>query len=352
MQLTDAPMQLVEAPVVDDDVDYLARAKAIAPLIEAEAETAEAQTDVTDAVGEALREQGLFWMFVPRHYGGGQTDLVTATKVLEEISRADGSTGWVLMATSIGTRNSSFFLPKEGADELFLGYDLFKETKLRHFCLRQPESTRRPRLFDRLYPYLNPGNKGGDFWRGFFLSAGGPEDPLFSHLPRFALTSRIKDFYSASTREALGDFDPMQELRESLPEEFSSWSPLNRAAYLEITTLLSSYLLSSQGDRMAMAHGVEGRFPFLDHRLFRFSADLPVRSKLRGLREKEILRRWAASVVPPTVAQRPKQPYRAPDIPAFFAADAPEYVRDALSPEALLGSGLFEPAAVAGLVRR
>jgi asparagine synthase (glutamine-hydrolysing) len=243
-------------------------------------------------------------------------------------------------------------LTGEGADELFLGYDLFKETLVRHFCLRQPDSQWRPRLFDRLYSYLGDGSKGGEFWRGFFLNAGAPEDPLFSHLPRFQLTSRIKDFYSASTRAELGSFNAMEELRDGLPPEFFGWSPLNRAAYLEIKTLLSGYLLSSQGDRMGMAHSIEGRFPFLDHRLFEFTAGLPVRSKLRGLREKDILRRWAASVVPPVLAQRPKQPYRAPDIPAFFGAGAPEYVDDALSADALQRSGIFEPAAVAGLLRR
>lgn len=242
-------------------------------------------------------------------------------------------------------------LTGEGADEVFLGYDLFKETQLRHFCLRQPDSERRPRLFDRLYPYLE-GNRGGDFWRQFFLSAGSPADPLFSHLPRFALTSRIKDFYSAEARAGLSNFDAMEQLRQDLPAEFSGWSPLNRAAYLEMTTLLSSYLLSSQGDRMGMAHGVEGRFPFLDHHLFAFTAGLPVRSKLRGLKEKEILRRWAASVVPRVVAERPKQPYRAPDAPAFFGADAPDYVEDVLSSESLLTAGIFEPAAVDGLLRR
>lgn len=243
-------------------------------------------------------------------------------------------------------------LTGEGADEVFLGYDLFKETLVRHFCLRQPQSQWRPMLFDRLYSYLGEGNKGGGFWRSFFLNAGTPDDRLFSHLPRFALTSRIKDFYSAGVRAELEEFDALGELRDSLPPEFDGWSPVNRAAYLEIKTLLSSYLLSSQGDRMAMAHSIEGRFPFLDHRLFAYASSLPVRSKLRGLREKEILRRWAKSVVPPVVAQRPKQPYRAPDVPAFFGAGAPEYVREALSPEALLRVGIFEPAAVAGLVRR
>jgi asparagine synthase (glutamine-hydrolysing) len=242
-------------------------------------------------------------------------------------------------------------LTGEGSDEVFLGYDLFKETKVRLFCLRQPRSRARPALFDRLYPYLGD-RRGGEFWRRFFLNVGSPEDPLFSHLPRFRLTARIKDFYSHETRSALGRFDALDELRGSLPANFAGWDPLHRAAYLELTTLLSSYLLSSQGDRVAMAHAVEGRFPFLDHRLFELAAALPVGSKLRGLREKEILKRWARSVVPTEVTARHKQPYRAPDVPAFVGAGRPEYVAELLAPEAIRRVGLFEPAAVAGLVRR
>jgi asparagine synthase (glutamine-hydrolysing) len=246
-------------------------------------------------------------------------------------------------------------LTGEGADELFLGYDLFKETVVRQFCLRQPGSRWRPRLFDRLYPYLGgaTGGRGGEFWRRFFLDAGAEDDPLFSHLPRFLLTSRIKDFYTADMRAELAHADPLEELRASLPAGFRGWSALNRAAYLEMVTLLSPYLLSSQGDRMAMAHGVEGRFLFLDHRLFEFASALPTRSKLRGLREKDILRRWAAGVLPASVAQRPKQPYRAPDVPAFFgSAGRPAYVTELLEASSLAQGGIFEPAAVAGLVRR
>lgn len=241
-------------------------------------------------------------------------------------------------------------LTGEGADEMFLGYDLFKETVVRRFCLRQPDSVRRPMLFDRLYPYL--GGTGGEFWRRFFLEAGTPDDVLFSHMPRFLLTSRIADFYSGDVKREIEGFDAMQGLRESLPAEFETWSPLGRAAYLELKTLLASYLISSQGERMAMANSVEGRFPFLDHRLFEFTAALPDRSKLRGLREKDILRRWAADVVPPRLAQRPKQPYRAPDVPAFFGDDEPEYVTGLLSDDALRRTGIFDPQLVAGLLRR
>ena len=240
-------------------------------------------------------------------------------------------------------------LTGEGADELFLGYDLFKETVVREFCLRQPKSTRRLRLFDRLYPYLGG---TGEFWSRFFLQAGFPDDPLFSHLPRIRLTSRIKDFYASEMRDALGGWSAEAALRDSLPPEFKRWSRLNRAAYLEMVTLLSPYLLSSQGDRMGMAHGIEGRFPFLDHRLFEFAAALPERSKLRRLREKDILRRWAAGIVPPAVRERSKQPYRAPDVPAFFADERLEYVTEALQGPSLRAAGIFDPAAVEGLVRR
>jgi asparagine synthase (glutamine-hydrolysing) len=243
-------------------------------------------------------------------------------------------------------------LSGEGADELFLGYDLFKEVSVRRFCLRQPESTIRPRLFDRLYPYLADGSRGGEFWRKFFLEAGAPDDPLFSHLPRFELTSWIRQFYAPDFAASLAGTDVRADLRDSLPEQFPSWSPLNRASYLETSILLPQYLLSSQGDRMAMAHGVEGRFPFLDHRLFEFAAALPTRSRLQGLKEKEILHRWARRILPDSAGARPKQPYRAPDASSFFGPGAPSYVQELLSGETIHNSGVWAPRAVAGLVKR
>ncbi len=256
-----------------------------------------------------------------------------------------------LLARLTRQRGIKVVLTGEGSDELFLGYDLFKETLVRWFCLRQPGSTRRPRLFDRLYPYLAR-EGGAEFWRRFFLDAGPIADPLFSHLPRIRLTERIKDFYASDVRSALAGFDAAGELRAALPAAFARWSPLNRAAYLEMTTLLAGYRLSAQGDRMGMAHGVEGRFPFLDHRLFGLAAALPTRSKLRGLREKDILRRWAGPVVPPGVLARSKQPYRAPDVPAFFGSTVPPYVEALLAPDAVRRAGLFAPDAVLGLVKR
>jgi asparagine synthase (glutamine-hydrolysing) len=92
--------------------------------------------------------------------------------------------------------------------------------------------------------------------------------------------------------------------------------------------------------------------PFLDHRLFEFVASLPTKSKLRGLREKDLLRRWASRHVPAEVLARPKQPYRAPDVPAFFDGGVADYVEDALGSDGVAQTGFFDATAVAGLVRR
>src|SRR6185503_8732738 len=101
-----------------------------------------------------------------------------------------------LLARRVREQGIKVVLTGEGSDELFLGYDLFKETVVRRFCLRQPRSTIRPRLFDRLYPYMGHGARGGEMWRRFFLEAGPADDPLFSHAPRIAATTRIKEFYA------------------------------------------------------------------------------------------------------------------------------------------------------------
>jgi asparagine synthase (glutamine-hydrolysing) len=257
-----------------------------------------------------------------------------------------------LLARATRDAGITVVITDEGSDELFLGTDLFKETAIRIFCLRQPQSRVRPMLFGRLYPDLAEMRQAGDFWRHFILNAGPPDDSLFSHAPRFLLASRIKDFYSPEIRLALAGSDPLAELRQSLPESFGSWSPENRAAYLEVTTLLPSYLLSSHGDRVMMAHGVDARLPFLDHRVFEFAASLPSSSKLLGLREKEILGRWATRFLPPRVRNRAKPPHRSPDAAAFFNGSPPDYVRELLSSESIQRTGIFDAPAVAGLLRR
>lgn len=242
-------------------------------------------------------------------------------------------------------------LTGEGADEVFAGYDIFKEARVRRFCGRQPGSRIRPHLFRKLYPYL-PGlqQQSAEYLAAFF-GAGNDAlgDPLFSHRPRLRGTAAAKLFFSADLRAALSGYDAAEEMAGLLPEAFRRWHPLHQAQYLESRFLLPGYILSSQGDRMAMAHGIEGRFPFLDHRLVEFAAGLPPEMKLKGLTEKHILREAAKDLLPPLIGNRPKQPYRAPDSRSFTGAGALDYVGAALGEERVAAAGLFNPKAVAKL---
>ncbi|QEL25203.1 asparagine synthase (glutamine-hydrolyzing) [Bosea sp. F3-2] len=242
-------------------------------------------------------------------------------------------------------------LTGEGADEVFAGYDIFKEARVRRFCARQPGSRIRPHLFRKLYPYL-PGlrQQSAEYLASFFGAGGtGLDDPLFSHRARLDGTAATKLFFSGDLRATLSGYDAAEELVARLPGAFARWHPLHQAQYLEARFLLPGYILSSQGDRMAMAHGIEGRFPFLDHRLVEFAAGLPPEMKLKGLVEKHILREATKDLLPPAIGRRTKQPYRAPDSQSFVGPGARDYVQAALSEAEIGAGGLFNPKAVAKL---
>jgi asparagine synthase (glutamine-hydrolysing) len=245
-------------------------------------------------------------------------------------------------------------LTGEGADEIFAGYDVFKEAKVRRFCAAQPNSKRRPQLLKRLYPYM-PRLQGQSqrYLEAFF---GGHkdalDDPLYSHLPRFRSSAGAKAFFSADLRAQIGNYDALADLRERLPADFMRWHPLSQSQYLESAYLLPGYILSSQGDRVGMANAVEGRFPFLDHRLIELAAKIPPRLKLKGLVEKHILRQSMKHLLPGSIATRPKQPYRAPESRAFLRSGAAASVMDHMSAANINAAGYFEPEFVERLVAK
>jgi asparagine synthase (glutamine-hydrolysing) len=151
-------------------------------------------------------------------------------------------------------------------------------------------------------------------------------------------------------RAAAGEVDVIARLIASLPTDFSRWSSLAQDQYLEVRTLLMGYLLSSQGDRMLMAHSVEGRFPYLDMDVVALANALPPSFKLRVLDEKHVLKRAAAGLVPDAIIHRSKQPYRAPDARSFVdPAGMSAWVGEILSEPAIRDAGVFDPTAVTRL---
>ncbi|MCF6282492.1 MAG: asparagine synthase (glutamine-hydrolyzing) [Candidatus Polarisedimenticolaceae bacterium] len=244
-------------------------------------------------------------------------------------------------------------LTGEGADEVFGGYDIFKETKIREFWSRNPASKWRPLLIKKLYPYLDLSRSNNQaFLRNFFGDGvEEPNYPLFSHMPRSITTAKIKQFYSDATKEQLSG-NAAEALIATLPAGYDDWALFNKAQYLEIKTLMGGYLLSSQGDRMLMKNSVEGRFPFLDHRVIEFANRLKPSLKMKVLNEKYVLKKAMEQYLPKNIVKRYKQPYRAPNIPAFFGDKKFDYVDDLLSSESIGQSGYFDSKKVSLLMKK
>jgi asparagine synthase (glutamine-hydrolysing) len=244
----------------------------------------------------------------------------------------------------------------EGADEILLGYDLFREVKIRRFWERQPESPCRPQLFRRLYHYLpqfrNPRYAGLviDVYKAHLAAAG---DPHYAMRIRWANGKAMESCLSKDVLQQHGDYDPIEDLARWLPPGYWQAPDIEKAQQIEVALLLANYLLSSQGDRMSMSHSVEGRYPYLDLEFVKFAASLPQNVKLRGLRDKYILRNAFGDEVPAAVRNRPKVAYQAPEMKAFFSDEATaSETADLLSPDRVASLGLFDPAFVTYLTTK
>jgi asparagine synthase (glutamine-hydrolysing) len=243
-------------------------------------------------------------------------------------------------------------LTGEGADEILGGYDIFKETKIRHFWGKNLESQWRPLLLKRLYPYMQGIQRQSPTYlkKFFHVTTQDLGSPFFSHLPRWELTAKLKMFFSTAVRAEMQNAAALSELEQALPSSYSHWTAFNQAEYLEAVYLLPGYILSSQGDRMAMANSVEGRYPFLDYRVVEFAAKLPTNLKMKVLDQKYLLKQAIGGLIPPSIRKRYKQPYRAPDGKSFFSST--NHLADLLSPEQIERDGVFDSQAVSALVAK
>jgi len=262
-----------------------------------------------------------------------------------------GAVPMFLLSGLVNDHGIKVVITGEGADEYLGGYNIFKEAIIREFWSREPSSKIRPLLLQKLYPYLAQfqGRNSAMLKMFFGHRLQDTSSPVYSHLVRWNNSSHIKehirkDFLNGSSS------DPVEDLISGLPEGFGELDLLSRAQWLESSLFMSGYLLSSQGDRMGMAHSVEGRYPFLDHRVIEFCSRLPWNHKIRGLNEKYLMKKLMDGRLPDQVVHRPKQAYRAPVASSLTSKKAPEYLREAVSPGMINKFGIFQASAVEKLM--
>ena len=258
-----------------------------------------------------------------------------------------------LLSKLVSDNGLKVILTGEGADEIFGGYNIFKEALIRKFWARHPENQSRADLITRIYPniFKNPLLKNS-LIQFFGQGLDTADDPLFSHMIRWNNTRRIKTFFSDTLKTSIGNYDCIQEIRDRLPDDFNAASSLTKAQYLESTLFLSNYLLSSQGDRVAMGHAVETRPPFLDHRVIEFMARVPSMWKIFGLNEKYLLKKVFKDVLPENIVLRPKNPYRAPIQQSLLTKENFDFLNDTLGEASLQAAGYFNAQKVRALTRK
>ena len=263
-------------------------------------------------------------------------------------------TPMLILSKLVRDNNIKVVITGEGSDEILAGYDIFREAIIRRFWASQPGSSLRPTLLKKIYPDIpHLRNASPNILKMFFgYRLEDTANPLYSHLLRWNNSNHIKKHFSDHLRNSVNGYDPLADLADRLPESFMQWSPLARAQWLETTVFMSGYLLSSQGDRMAMANSVEGRYPFLDYRVIEYCSSLPDKLKLNGLNEKYLLKKLMTGRIPESIVKRPKQPYRAPISSVFMGKERPDYVETMLSEKMTRLAGIFSYESVAALLAK
>jgi len=261
-----------------------------------------------------------------------------------------------LLSKMVHDEGIKVVLTGEGADEVLFGYDSFKEVKLLDFWAKQPESTIRPLLLKKLYPHLQHYKDPRQFglirlYYENFLKDYNNE--LVGLNIRIYNNKALSNFFNKDLHISYSKENVLGKIRKILPANFNDWTLLQKNQFLEFKTLLSGYLLSSQGDRMSMAHSVEGRYPFLDHRLIEKLFYYPDNFKLKIFSQKYLLGKAFQHVIPDSIINRPKRPYMAPDLKSFFSnGKLTEQSAYFLSDNLLDQYGIFDKKIVSMLVKK
>lgn len=245
------------------------------------------------------------------------------------------------LARRVRECNQKVVLTGEGSDEWLVGYPWYKIAKVMNFLdaipgLRLSEKARRAYLRMNEVPQYP-----AEMRRGIEETIGGPNAWIDSY--GLLGLSKLR-FYSPMMREVMARSHPWRELEMPL-DRAKRWHPLNRGVWVAGRVTLGGHLLQAKGDRVSMHSSVEVRYPFLDEDVFNFTAKIHPNWKLRGFRDKHLLRLLAERWLPEFVYKRKKVIFRAP-LDSFHIDPEPPFVAQLLSDESLNRTGCFDPASV------
>jgi asparagine synthase (glutamine-hydrolysing) len=259
-----------------------------------------------------------------------------------------------LLSRAVRDSGVKVVLTGEGSDEVFAGYPFFRRDLVLHNMEGQDPETAKA-----LLATLDAGNKVS---QGLLLPRG--ETTTLESVKRvlgFVPTIMATWDQQGRTMSGLLDRDFAARFSDrdtfrgvlnhlDVARQLNGRDAVNQSLYIWAKTLLPNYILSNLGDRMEMAHSVEGRLPFLDHHVVEAVTRMPVAMKIQGMTEKYVLREATRPVLIDAVYRRQKHPFLSP--PSTLQTDGPLFglIQDTLRGSALDRTGLYDKVKVRTLL--
>lgn len=261
-----------------------------------------------------------------------------------------GAVPMYILSKEVRKKGIKFVLSGEGADELFYGYDIYKEVFLRKYLSNQNNSTvRMSNLADvvppqvRRDPFIMEGYS--QYYKSYTNDVG---NLLFSIRPRINASSLLYEYFNPEIQQKI-DRNQIDQRIVAHYERSGKLGMFEKCQNVLMDNLLTGYLLSVQGDRVLMANSVEGRFPFLDPRLISFAYSIPAYLKLHGYNEKYILKETFANILPKQIRTRQKFQYSTPG--SNVIKEHLDYFQNFLTKQACEDCGVFQYSLVRKLIK-
>jgi asparagine synthase (glutamine-hydrolysing) len=242
----------------------------------------------------------------------------------------------------------------EGSDEIFGGYVHFRIDMLQHSTQGQDAAE-----VQRLVQQLETANSVS---RGMLIPVGktGPLESverLLGFVPGclklFAAGGQQRQtLFDADFKTRFAGRDSARLFLDSLdvPAVLTGRDPLNKSLFVWAKSVLPNYILNLLGDRMEMAHSVEGRVPFLDHHVVECVCRAPVSLKIRGVTEKYLLREAAKPLITETVYRRQKHPFLSPPVTTVPTERFHQMMQDTLRGPVLASLPFYDQKKVVALL--
>ena len=261
-----------------------------------------------------------------------------------------------LLSRAVRDAGYKVVLTGEGSDEILGGYAHFRRDMLLYNKEGQDQAQVAALLED--LERLNPVSRG-------LLLPHGEARPLdnvkrlLGFVPSWietfsARSAKMQELFASDYWGKFGKRGGYQALFNSIDVrgQLAGRDPVHQSLYLWSKTLLPGYILTMLGDRMEMAHSVEGRVPFLDHHLVELIRSQPVTQKINGMTEKYVLRESVRDVITDTVYRRQKHPFLSPPATLNPQEKLNTFMQDTLRGPVLTAIPFFNQKKVVGLLDR